>query len=154
MVGDPALCQVVMQTFLPVINLEAYTILALNLIDWAFVSITEAITALRLNSGSGQRLSHCPLCLIDVLFESISWLHQAFFIILRDCVPAMSFVQREYAKMPSQLAGSRLDFAPSKRHTGPVCERCCIPSHQVRSTSKTRTVTHRRRLNSSKRPLR
>lgn len=76
--GNPALCQVVMQTFLPLVKLEAYTILALKLIDWAFVSITEAITAVHLNSGSGQRLSHCPLCLIDVLFESMSWLHQAF----------------------------------------------------------------------------
>ena len=68
-----------MQTFLPLVKLEACTILALKLIDWAFVSIIEAITSVHLNSGSGQRLSRPPLCVIDVLFESISWSHQAFF---------------------------------------------------------------------------
>lgn len=114
--GDPALCQVVMQTFLPVIKLEAYTILALKLIDWAFVSITEAITAVHLNSGSGQRLSHCPLCLIDVLFESISWLHQAFSYYLAWLCACHELRSAEYAKMPSQLAG-RVWILPHRRDT-------------------------------------
>lgn len=45
--------------------------------------------------------------------------------------------------MPSQLAGRVRIFAPSERRMDLVGKRCCSPSHQIRSTSKTRAVTAR-----------
>lgn len=51
--GSSAHCQVVVQTFLPVVKLEEYTVLALRLIDWAIVSTTKAATIACLNSRYG-----------------------------------------------------------------------------------------------------
>ena len=104
-----------MQTFLPLVKLEAYTILALKLIDWAFVSITEAITSVHLKSRSGERLSLpslCDRCALWIYFLAPSSL---FYYLVWLCA-CHEFRSAEYAKMPSQLAG-RVWILPHRRDT-------------------------------------